>query len=138
VQLELSDSEPYRIRPKSANTIKADSDAIKVSNTKDQTRYISSIEHMRDRIKNIGKSQREYLPLWMRTAQEPFQQLDYVSAVPICFCNPGTADDIILNIKNNGFDFKQINFDIDRYIIKETENISQEQYVLFANYQFNV
>lgn len=138
VQLELSDSEPYRIRPKSANTIKADSDAIKVSNTKDQTRYISSIEHMRDRIKNIGKSQREYLPLWMRTAQEPFQQLDYVSAVPICFCNPGTADDIILNIKNNGFDFKQINFDIDRYIIKETENTSQEQYVLFANYQFNV
>lgn len=138
VQLQLSDSEPYRIRPAYANTIKADSNAVRVSDTKDQTRYISSIEHMRDRIKTVGKSQREYLPLWMRTAQEGFQQLDYVSAVPICYCNPGKADDIILNIKNNGFDFKQINFDIDRYIIQETGNTSQEQYILFANYQFNI
>jgi hypothetical protein len=138
VQLQLSDSEPYRMSPTSVNTIKADSDAVKVSNSKDQTRYISSIEHMRDRIKAVGENQREYLPLWMRTAQEPFQQLDYVSAIPICYCKPGTADDIILNIKNNGFDFKQINFDIDRYIIRETANTSQEQYILFANYQFNV
>lgn len=138
VKLELSDSEPYRLRPNPANTIKADTSAIKVSDTKDQVKYISSIEHMRDNIKVVGKNQRQYLPLWMRSAQEGFQELDYVSAIPICYCKPGTADDIILNIKNNGFDFKQINFDIDRYIIQRTADKSQEQYILFANYQFNI
>lgn len=138
VELQLSDSEPYRLRPTPANTIKADSDAVRVSDAKDQTRYISSLEHMRDNIKSIGKSQREYLPLWMRTAQNGFQQLDYVSAIPVCYCKPGTADDIILKLKNNGFDFSQIDFDIDRYIVQRTKNKSDEQYILFANYQFNV
>ena len=138
VKLELSDSEPYRIRPTPENTIKADSNAIKVSDSKDQTRYISSIEHMRDNIKSLGLNQREYLPLWMRTAQAGFQQLDYVAAIPICFCKPGTADNIILAIKNSGFDFKQFDLDIDRYIVQGTENNDAEQYILFANYQFNV
>lgn len=138
IELTLSDSEPYRLRPANANTVKADSNAVKVSDTKDQKKYISSLEHMRDNIKDIGKSEREYLPLWMRTAQQGFQQLDYVSAIPICYCKPGTADEIILNLKNNGFDFKQIDFDIDRYIIQRTEDKSIEQYILFANYQFNV
>lgn len=138
VQLQLSDSEPYRLRPAPANTVKADSNAVKVSDSKDQTRYISSMEHMRDNIKAVGKSQRQYLPLWMRTAQQGFQQLDFVNAIPICYCKPGTADDIILRIKNNGFDFSQIDFDIDRYIVKGTQESSQEQYILFANYQFNI
>lgn len=137
VELELSDSEPMRRRP-TTNTIKADSNAVKVSQTKDQVRYISSIEHMRDNIKGVGKNERNYLPLWMRSSQEGFQELGYVSAIPICYCKPGTADEIILNIKNNGFDFRNINFDIDRYIVERTNNNGDEQYILFANYQFNV
>ena len=138
VQLQLGDSEPQRIRPTPANTIKADSNAVKVSDSKDQTRYISSVEHMRDNIKDIGKTQREYLPLWMRTPQTGFAELDYVNAIPICYCKPGTADDIILNLKNNGFDFKTLEIDIDRYIVQRTLNREIEQYILFANYQFNV
>lgn len=138
VNLQLNDSEAYRIRPKQPNTIKADSDAIKVSNSKDQTKYISSLEHMRDRIKSIGESQREYLPLWMKTAQTGFQQLDYVNAIPLCFCKPGTADNIILKLQNYNFNFNQINFEIDRYIVQRTKDKLQEQYILFANYQYNI
>lgn len=138
VVLTLSDSEPKRIRPESANTVKADSNAIRVSDSKDQTRYISNISNMRDNISQIGKREREYLPLWMRTPQEGFQELGFVSAIPICYCIPGTADDIILNIKNSNFDFKNIDFVIDRYIIKKTEEYSDERFILFANYQFNV
>jgi len=52
VTLERSDSEPQRIRPNPANTIKADSNAIKVSHSKDNVRYRSSIEHMRDNIES--------------------------------------------------------------------------------------
>lgn len=138
VALTLSDSEPQRIRPEPANTIKTDSNAVRVSDSKDQTRYITNIINMRDNISEIGKTEREYLPLWMRTPQQGFQELGFVSAIPICYCKPGTADDIILNIKNSNFDFKNIDFVIDRYIVKKTEEYADERYILFANYQFNV
>jgi hypothetical protein len=138
VELQTSPAEPYRLRPTPDNTIKADSDAIKVSQSKDDLRYITNITNMRDNIKAIGKSERNYLPLWMRTAQEGLQELDYVSAIPVCYCIPGTSDDIIRNIKNNGFDPKIINYDIDRYIVRRTKDSNVEKYILFANYQFNV
>lgn len=138
IALEISDSEIQRIRPEPANTIKADTDAVRVSDSKDQTRHISNIVNMRDNIQSIGKKERGYLPLWMRTPQEGFQELGYISAIPICYCVPGTADDVILNIKNSNFDFKKIDFIIDRYIVKRTKDYFDEKYILFANYQFNV
>lgn len=137
VSLQILDSEPKRIRP-DTNTIKTDSDAIKISQSSDSKKYISSIEHMRDNIQNIGAVDAEYMPLWMRTPQNNIQQLGHVNAIPICYCKPGTADKIIENIKKSGYDFKQINFEIDRYIIKSTLETNSEQYIVFANYQFNV
>jgi hypothetical protein len=137
VLLQRGDSEPYRFRPKT-NTIKTDSNAIKVSQAKDNVRYISSIDNMRSNIKKIGDEERNYLPLWMRTAQTGFEELDFTTAIPICYCKPGTSADIINNIKNYGFDPKTINYDIDRYIVKRTEDSDSEKFILFANYQFNV
>lgn len=136
VTLSVSDAEPFRFRPIS-NTIKSDSDAIKVSDTNDIVRYISNISNMRERISSIGKTERDYLPLWMRTPQSGFQELNYVAAVPIVFCKPGEAETVLLNINNSDFDFKRIDYDIDRYIVQRTENSDQEQYILFANYRFN-
>ena len=137
IELQKSDSEPYRFRPKT-NTIKTDSNAIKVGQSTDSIRYISSIDNIRTNIKSIGDEERNYLPLWMRTAQDGFEELDYVTAIPICYCKPGESATIINNIKNYGFDPKLINYDIDRYIVKQTENSDVEKFVLFANYQFNV
>jgi hypothetical protein len=137
VELQKGDSEPFRFRPKT-NTIKTDSNAINVSQSTDSIKYISSIDNMRANIKTIGDEERNYLPLWMRTAQAGFEELDYVTAIPICYCKPGEAATIINNIKNYGFDPTTINYDIDRYIVKRTENSDVEKFVLFANYQFNV
>lgn len=131
-------ADPYRFRPIS-NTIKVDSDAVFVSDANDQTRYISNITNMRERIRNIGNNLREFYPLWMRTPQnvgEP--ELGYKLAVPLCYCLPGEADNIILNIKNSGFDFKSLNIEIERYNIDSTLGNSNEQYIPFANYQYNV
>ena len=131
-------SDPYRFRP-ITNTIKIDSDAIKVSDSNDQTRYISNITNMRDRIRAIGNNLREFYPLWMRTPQnvgEP--ELGYKLAIPLCYCLPGEADNILLNIKNSGFDFKNLGIEIERYNIDSTLGNSNEQYIPFANYQFNV
>ena len=138
IELQVSETEPYRIRPNPENTIKADSNAIKANSTYDQTRYISNITNMRDNISQIGNNERNFLPLWMRTSQNGFQELDYITAIPICFCKPGYSEDILNNIKRYGFDPKRINYDIDRYIVKQTDGNNKEQFVVFANYQFNV
>jgi hypothetical protein len=140
IVMPIADAEPFRFRPVYANTIKADTNAVKVSQTKDNIKYISNIDNMREQIETVGAKERLYLPLWMRTPQGSTypQELDYVTAIPICYCKEGTGDDILLNIANSGFDVTNINFDIDRYIIDQTTDNSNEQYILFANYQFNV
>lgn len=137
VTLELTDSEPLRLRPKT-NPITIDSNAVKISQGLDNKRYISSIDNMRDNISGIGASDRDYLPLWMRTPQQGLQELDYVTAIPICYCKPGKSADILRNITASGFDPKSISFDIDRYIVKNTQDTENETYILFANYQYNV
>ena len=135
---ESINSDPLRLRPVT-NTIKIDSDAIKISDSADQRKYISNITNMRDRIRSVGQNLREFYPLWMRTAQASGQaELGFVLGVPLCYCKPGQADGVLLNINNSGFDFKDLNIEIDRYNIDSTKNNSNEQYLKFANYQFNV
>ena len=132
--------EPFAFRPTpEPNTVKADSDAVKVSETGDSRRYISNITSMRDELRTVGVTEREFLPLWMRTPQPgSVAEPGYTLAVPLCYCKPGTANQVLLNIKNSGFDFSQLDLTADRYIIDSTTGISQEQYILFANYQYNV
>ena len=131
-------SDPIRLRP-ITNTIKIDSDAIKVSDSKDQRKYISNITNMRERIRTVGANLREFYPLWMRTSQGTGQaELGFVLGVPLCYCKPGQGDAVLLNIQNSGFDFKTLNVEIDRYNIDSTLGNSNEQYIKFANYQFNV
>lgn len=137
VKIVKSDSEPTRLRPQT-NTIKTDSDAIKAGQSKDVVRYISNITNMRDNIREVGMTERLYLPLWMRTPQDNLQEIDYVLSIPICFCKPGQSAEILKNIQESSFDQKQLNIDIDRYIIKRTSDLDEDQYILFADYQYNV
>lgn len=131
-------ADPQRLRP-ITNTIKIDSDAINVSDSKDQTRYISNITNMRSRLRSVGANLRDFYPLWMRTAQiQGEAELGFKLAIPLCYCKPGEADNVILNIANSNFNFKQLNIEIERYNIDATDGVSNEQYLPFANYQFNV
>ena len=137
-QFEIQKAEPFRFRPIS-NTIKIDNTAIQVSQNQDNAKYITNIKNMRDRISDTGVTERDFLPLWMRTAQEnSVQELGFVTAIPIAYCKAGAADEILLNIKNVDFNFKTIDFDIDRYIIDSTTGKSEDQYILFANYEHNI
>ena len=43
-----------------------------------------------------------------------------------------------LRIKNRKFDCKQFDFDVDRYIIDSTTGNSNESYIVFQNYEYNV
>ena len=94
---------------------------------------------MRENVKTVGLTERDFLPLWMTTAQgTSVQELGFVTAIPLCFCNPGESATIALNIANSTFDFRILDFEIDRYIIDATEGNSYEQYIPFGNYAFNV
>lgn len=111
-----------------------DSNAVYAGDPNTSLRYPASVALWRKRIKSLGLRERNYLPLWMRSIQTgEVQELDYVKAVPLCYCKPGTADDILLNIKNRNFDFKQIDFVIDRYIIDSVTGYSADKYIAFKN-----
>ena len=57
---------------------------------------------MRKRIKQVGASEPLYLPQWMRSIQPSTRlELGYIPVIPLCYCKPGMADAIILNIKND-------------------------------------
>lgn len=133
-----TDNSPDRFRP-ITNSLKIDSDAITIDEAEQTKKYISNLTNMRNRIADIGQTDVNFLPLWMRTPQENnIEALGYIPAVVLAYCKPGTSDDILLNIKNSGFNFSNINFDVDRYIIDSAKGNSNEQYILFANYDFNV
>ena len=129
--------DPFRFRPK-GDVITADQTSVITSQSKDQYRYINNIGTMRKRIAEIGANEREFLPLWMRTAQDgSLSELDYVTALPLCYTVPGGAKTIKENIENAGFDFKQISYQIDRYIVDKTADNNQETYILFPRHTFN-
>jgi hypothetical protein len=139
VELNSQYKPSYRNRPLYPNTTTVDSDAIKASQSTESKRYISNIDTMRDRIKEAGNISKDFLPLWMRTGQNgSLTELGYVLAIPLVYTKPGYSEIIAANILNNGFDFKTLDYEIDRYIIDSTAGNSTEQYLLFANYQFNV
>ena len=99
-------------------------------------KFPSSISIWRKRLRGIETARRErnYLPLWMRSIQEnSYTELDWVPAIPICFCKPGSADEIILNIKNSSFDFKLLDYTIDRYIIDSVDGYYEDKYLVFRN-----
>jgi len=135
--VEQVNGDPFRFRPKNS-VIKVDSDLLKASMSDDELRYISNISNMRDNIKALGVTEGGLLPLWMRTAQDSNTALGYTTAVPLCYCKPGTSQSIALAVKNSGFDIKNINFEIDRYVVEGTEGNNADQYILFPNYHYNV
>lgn len=131
--------EPYRFRPTPENTIKVDSDALSIDGANDTKRFISNIDNMRDRIKAIGETEINFLPLWMRTSQPgAVATLGFVNAIPLAYCKPGQSTSVKNAITNANIKFNQFNYDIDRYVIDSTTGVSQEKYLMFANYKYNL
>jgi hypothetical protein len=128
---------PDSQRPDPIITI--DSNGYIVSNKNAGTFYPNSISNWRDRISQVGTKERNYLPLWMRSIQPGTrQELGFKLAIPLCYCKAGTADDIILNIKYSGFDFKLLDYTADRYIIDSVEGQTTDKYLVFRNDRITV
>lgn len=117
-----------------------DQNDILISDEYQQLKRPSSIHIWRKRIKELGYSDRHYLPLWMRSIQDnTMVELDYVPAVVLCYCKPDCSNVIMLNISNfiktNNFNFNQFDYDVDRYIINAVDHESDNtnKYIIFPN-----
>lgn len=133
----LSVTAPDSTRPDPIITI--DSTAYTASNSNAGTYFPNSISNWRDNINAVGEQERNYLPLWMRSIQPgDRQELGFQLAVPLCYCLVGTADDIILNIKYSGFDFKMLDYTADRYIIDSVTGQATDKYLVFRNDRITV
>ena len=94
---------------------------------------------MRKKFSQLGRTERNFLPLWMRTAQQDsIQELGYTLAIPLCYCKPGTSETIKAAINFSEFDYRQFELDIDRFLIDSTEGVGDPKYFVFANYELNI
>ena len=129
--------ETWRYRPINT-TVKADNTGQHVSENSTSRHYISNIDNMRDRINDIGSKSKDFLPLWMQTAQEEsLKELGYVLAVPLVYVKAGEGTQTKAKIDNINFDFKKLKYEIDRYIVDAVQGDTNEQYVIFGNYAYN-
>jgi len=127
---KLNEDAPWSFRPN--HIVSTDSEHYFAGGQ--QTRFPSSVNNWRYRIKQLGETEREYLPLYMRSIQtSEKRELGFIKAVPICFTLPGKSATILLNIKNNGFNFDQINYEVDRYIIDSVTGYGNDKYLAFNN-----
>jgi hypothetical protein len=124
----------------SYDAIKVDSDIPFASDRDHQRIFPNSVKNMRNRVKALGKREREYLPLWMRSIQpDTFVETGFVKAVTLCYTKPGHGDFIVSNITSRfnaeneaeRFDFKQLDFEIDRYVIDSIDGYIQDKYLVF-------
>jgi len=136
----LSDLEfdaPTNRRPDPIVTV--DSTGYQISNPRPGNYYPNSITNWQTRLAGVGASERNYLPLWMRSIQPGSKsELGFKLAVPLCYCKPGTADTILLNIKYSGFEFKNLDYTIDRYIIDSVTGTASDKYLVFRNDRITV
>jgi Putative Ig domain len=134
---DLSADAPNAVRPDYNITI--DSTGYLVSNPNTDEYFPSSITNWRTRISDVGATERDYLPLWMRSIPSGQKaELDYVLAIPLCFCKVGTSNTIALNIEFSGFDFKTIDYTIDRFTIDSVTGYVGTKYLVFKNDRITV
>jgi hypothetical protein len=128
----LQRTDPFAPRPD--NRITIDQTNLLVSDSNPTKRFPSSISLWRKQLATVGSTERNYLPLWMRSIQdESKQELGFVLAVPICYCKPGTSADVLLNIKYSKFDFKDLDYTVDRYIIDSVTGSGDDKYLVFKD-----
>jgi hypothetical protein len=132
-------NQPAPDSPRIDQFITVDSTGYQANTPNPTIYYPSSVTNWQDRIKTVGDSERNYLPLWMRSIQPgERQELGFTLAVPLCYCKIGLADDIIANIKFSGFNFKLLDYTIDRYIIDAVEGQTTDKYLVFRNDRITV
>lgn len=108
--------------------------------TKDEIYYPSSIDNMRRQLELLVLLDQTYIgvnerhqPRFMLTAQQgDYKPAGYLRVVPICYALPGQGSRIVSRIKLSGFDFKLLDFEVDRLIVENSADSPTAKYLLLA------
>ena len=101
--------------------------------------YPASVDNMRKQLETIVLPNysyiginNDYLPKFMETAQAGSYQLPgYMRIVPLCYTTPGNGAKIVSRINISGFDFKTLDFEIDRLIVESSLDSTTAKYLIF-------
>lgn len=116
----------------STDQIRISSNTFLASERDNQRVFPNSFKNMRKQIKRMGQRDRTFLPLWMRSIQDrDFVETGYIHAVILCYTKPGKADSIMARIRAEGFDFKLLDFEADRYIVDSIGGEIEDKYLAF-------
>ena len=119
--------------------VTVDSTGYEASNPNTDTYFPNSITNWQERLGAVGLSERNYLPLWMRSIPSGSKaQLGYVLCVPLAFCKPRTSATIALNIKHSGFNFNTIDYTVDRFTISAVTGYTSDKYLVFRDDRITV
>jgi hypothetical protein len=68
----------------------------------------------------------------MRTIQQTTgAPLGFIKAVPLCYTKPGQGPTVVKKVQLSGFDFKLLDFEVDRLIITNTIDFAVDKYLKF-------
>jgi hypothetical protein len=100
--------------------------------------YPGSVDNMRRQLSLIPLEDNTYIeideyhkPRFMRTPQAgDYRPPEYMRVIPLCYALPGQGDRIISRIKLSGFDFKMLDFEIDRIIVQQSTDYATAKYLI--------
>ena len=100
--------------------------------------YPGSIDNMRTQLQLIPLEDNSYIsinedlsPRYMNTLQPgTYDYPGYMRVVPICYAQPGQGDRIISRIKLSGFDFKLLDFEVDRIVVQKGMDQTSAKYLI--------
>jgi hypothetical protein len=101
--------------------------------------YPGSVANMRQRLQGLVLPDDQYiginyfnLPRFMQTPQVgSYRPVEYISVIPLCYALPGQASKIVSRIRLSKFDFKLIDFEVDRLIVQSSADNNSAKYLMF-------
>lgn len=86
----------------------------------DTTLFPSTLENQLKRLQtSVGQESDSMLPSWMTTPQDDGRPLGLIPAAVLCYVLPGNGIKALKKIKNIGYKLNQIDFQVDRIVLKK-------------------
>lgn len=109
------------------------------SDVNDELYYPASIDNMRAQLQSTTlqdwttiSTNEDLQPRYMMTQQTTdYRTKTYMRVVPLCYTLPNKGKIIAGKIKNSGFKFNTIDFEIDRLLLRSTLDNNADKYLLF-------
>lgn len=103
-----------------------------------KTYYPSSIDNMRAVLESIEidnnpiEVDNTQLPRFMQTAQTgSYNPTEFIPVIVLCYTTPKNGSKIISRIKKSKFDFKLLDFEVDRIFVETSLDNPSDKYLLF-------